>query len=189
VQSRLQHLLSITNSQIYARSCAVEEISSIESKKFIEANHLQGYASSTINLALKDTTGVIVSVMTFAKPRFNNKYDYEIIRFCSSTSVVGGASKLFKYFINKYMGNSVLSYSDNRWGNGFVYKQLGFGYKTTTVGYTYTDYKHRYSRNQFQKHKLVKMGYDFSLSEFEIMKSRGFDRIWDCGQTSWIYSK
>ena len=189
VKSRLQHLLGITNSQIYARSCAVEETSGNEVREFIEANHLQGYASSTINLVLKDTTGAIVSVMTFAKPRFNNKYDYEIIRFCSSTSVVGSASKLFKYFISKYNPSSVLSYSDNRWGNGSVYKQLGFEYKTTTVGYTYTDYKHRYSRNQFQKHKLVEMGHESYLSESEIMKSRGYDRIWDCGQTSWIYSK
>lgn len=126
--------------------------------------------------------------MTFAKPRFSNKYDYEIIRFCSSISVVGAASKLFKYFVNKYKPTSVLSYSDSRWGTGSVYKQLGFEYKTTTVGYTYTDYKQRYSRNQFQKHKLVEIGYDSNLSESEIMKSRGYDRIWDCGQTSWVFT-
>ena len=188
VKSRLQHILDITNSRIYAKSCAVEEISNDLAKEFIEANHLQGYANSSVNLALKDTTSTIVSVMTFAKPRFNNKYDYEIIRFCSSTSVVGGASKLFKYFVNKYSPTSILSYSDNRWGNGTVYKQLGFEYKTTTVGYTYTDYKQRYSRNQFQKHKLVGLGYDSKLSESEIMKSRGYDRIWDCGQTSWVFT-
>jgi hypothetical protein len=188
VESRLQNLLGITNKRIYARQCLVEEITTDVAKDFINTHHLQGYSNSTINLALKDTLNNIVSVMTFAKPRFNNKYENEIIRFCSSGSVVGGASKLFDYFIKKYNPTSILSYSDNRWGNGSVYEHLGFKFKSLNIGYTYTDYKNRYTRNQYQKHKLVKLGYDSSLSEAEIMKSRGYDRIWDCGQTTWVYS-
>ena len=38
----------------------------------------------------------LVSVMTFRKPRFNKKFEYEIIRFCSSANIVG-ASKLFQF--------------------------------------------------------------------------------------------
>ena len=38
--------------------------------------------------------------MTFAKPRFNSGYDYELVRYCSIkfTTIVGGASKLLNYF-------------------------------------------------------------------------------------------
>ena len=49
--------------------------------------------------------------MTFSKPRFNNQYDYELIRFCSlkGFNVIGGASKLWKYFLKKYNPKSVIS--------------------------------------------------------------------------------
>jgi hypothetical protein len=63
---------------------------------------------------------------------------------------------------------------------------MGFTRISETVGYYYTDYHKRYNRMQFQKHKLVKEGYDSSLSEWEIMQSKKYDRIWDCGQITWV---
>ena len=41
----------------------------------------------------------------------------------------------------------------------------------------------------FQKFKLKNklQKFDESLSEWENMKANGFDRIWDCGHTKWIY--
>lgn len=42
---------------------------------------------------------------------------------------------------------------------------------------------------QFQKHKLVKLGCDSLLTEWEIMQNLGYDRIWDCGQTTWVWNK
>jgi hypothetical protein len=84
---------------------------------------------------------------------------------------------------------SAISYSDNRYFNGTVYSTLGFTKKKTTVGYFYTNYRARYDRQRFQKHKLVKSGADSNLTEFQIMTERGYDRIWDCGQTAWEYIK
>ena len=40
---------------------------------------------------------------------------------------------------------------------------------------------------KFEKAKLVKMGYDASLSEWEILQSLGYDRIWDFGKIRWKY--
>ena len=41
----------------------------------------------------------------------------------------------------------------------------------------------------FQKHLLKSKlpTFDETLSEWENMKNNGFDRIWDCGTTKWIY--
>lgn len=46
--------------------------------------------------------------------RFNKKYEYELSRFCSKNicNVIGGASKLWKYFIKTYNPLSVISYSN-----------------------------------------------------------------------------
>lgn len=47
----------------------------------------------------------------------------------------------------------------------------------------------RYNRIHYQKYKLVKAGYDPALSEWEIMKEQGYDRIWNCGQSTWTWDK
>jgi hypothetical protein len=41
----------------------------------------------------------------------------------------------------------------------------------------------------FQKSKLKNklQKFDESLSEWENMKANGFDRIWDCGHSKWIF--
>ena len=173
---------------LFARKCEVKEISVAEAKQFIMSNHLQGYTGSSIRVGLFHDD-VLISVMTFGKPRYNSNNEWELIRYCSIAQVTGGASRLFSYFNATYSPKSIVSYSDNRWFTGRLYEQLGFTKEKTTIGYTYTDYKKRYDRTQFQKHKLVNEGYDPALSEWHIMQSRGFDRIWDCGQTMWEYHR
>lgn len=81
----------------------------------------------------------------------------------------------------------MISYSDNRWGNGKVYSYLGMIKKSESIGFFYTDYKQRFNRMQFQKHKLVSEGCNPKLTEWKIMQQKGVDRIWDCGQTLWVY--
>jgi hypothetical protein len=124
--------------------------------------------------------------MTFGKSRYNKSDDWELIRYCSTHKVVGGASKMMKYFLEKYRPTKLISYSDNRYFTGKVYEEMGFSRVAETIGYYYTDYHKRYNRLQFQKHKLVQEGYDKSLTEWEIMQQKKYDRIWDCGQITWI---
>ncbi len=49
----------------------------------------------------------------------------------------------------------------------------------------------RFSRLQFQKHKLKNIleNFDPNLTEWENMQLNGFDRIWDCGNLVFSYSK
>jgi hypothetical protein len=42
-----------------------------------------------------------------------------------------------------------------------------------------------YHRSNFTKIKLVKDGHSNKLTEWEIMQSIGYDRIWDCGNAKW----
>jgi hypothetical protein len=188
VKSRLRNLMKLNTKSIFARKTEFKVINSKLADEFTENYHLQGKMKSNINLGLY-FDNELVSCMTFSKPRFNKNYDYELIRFCSKYNVVGAASKLFSNFIKLYQPNKIVSYSDNRWGTGSVYEKLGFKYLSEAVGYFYTDYKNRYNRIHYQKYKLVKAGYDPALSEWEIMKEQGYDRIWDCGQSTWTWDK
>ena len=96
------------------------------SKIFLNNNHIQGNDKSQIYLGLYYNEELI-SVMTFGSPRIAmgnknknyNKNSYELIRFCNklNTNVVGGASKLLKYFIKNYKPEHIFSFADLRWSN------------------------------------------------------------------------
>ena len=172
------------NNKIYARKCIIKELEYKEIKDFLIENHLQGSCVSKINLGLFYNEE-LVEVMTFGKPRFNKKYDYELLRLCTKkySNVIGGASKLFKYFIQKYKG-SIISYANRRFSNGNIYKQLGFKeLNKTEPNYWYVNGFEILSRYQCQKHKLNSLLEDFKpeLSEYENMSNNGYFRIYDCG--------
>ena len=172
------------NTKIYARKCIIKELEYKEVKDFLNTNHLQGTCPSKINLGLF-YNGELVEVMTFGKPRFNKKYDYELLRLCTKkySNVIGGASKLLKYFKEKYNG-SIISYANRRFSNGNIYKQLGFKeLKKTEPNYWYVNEDEILSRYQCQKHKLKNILEDFKpeLSESENMTNNGYFRIYDCG--------
>lgn len=195
VKSRLKSKLGINN-KIYARKTKVVEISSNDAKEFCDLNHIQGGVFSKINLGL-ELDNEIVAVMSFSKPNITrgkskDNYDYELIRFCNKldTNVIGGASKLFKYFIKKYNPQTIISYSDNRWGNGSLYNILGFEFnKNTSPNYWYVKNGHRYHRYNFTKHKLIEKGYNKNKSESQIMTELGYGKIWDCGHAKWVWKK
>ena len=179
------------NEKLYARKCEVKEIKFKEASEFLEENHLQGACNSKINLGLfKDNE--LVSVMTFGKSRFNKQYDWELLRFCSkkNLNVVGGASKLLKYFRNKNTG-SIISYANRRWSNGSLYEKLGFTNKgKTSPNYFYFKKKSSelLSRVKFQKHKLKNIleNFDENLSETQNMLNHGYRQIFDCGNLVYV---
>jgi len=194
VKSILSNMLGKTEKTIFARKCKIEEISPKESSEFLKENHIQGVDHPTVRLGLFSGDKV-VSVMTFCKSRFSKNYEWEMSRFCNrlNTSIVGGASKLFKYFIKKYNPKNVVSYSDRRYFNGLVYLNLGFEFIDNTppnYHYILNGYSNVQNRINWQKHKLKEklLGFDETLTEWENMKNHGFDRIWDCGHGKWVYS-
>ena len=170
---------------IAARKCEVIECTAHQATEFINEHHLQGYTPSEIKIGLT-FDDKLVAIMTFGKSRFSKSDQWEIIRYCSSMNITGGANKLLKNFIKNHNPSCIVSYSDNRYFTGAVYESMGFEQRDESIGYFYTDYKNRFNRMKFQKHKLVEQGYDALMTEWEIMQLKKFDRIWDCGQIKWV---
>ena len=124
----------LQENRIYARNCKIKEISVEEYKNFCIKNHIQGYKKASIKLGLF-YQNTLVQIASFNKVtnmgkavKTNKKYDYEWVRGCpaSNTVIIGGTSKLFKYFIKNYNPTSVLCYADWNLFNGNGYKQCGF---------------------------------------------------------------
>ena len=191
VKSMIDSKLGLTENKIYARKCIIKEVDNNIAKQFLDSNHLQeGKYIGKIRLGLYYNSN-LVSIMTFAKPRFNKNYDYELIRFCNiiNTNVIGGASKLLSYFRKNYKG-SIISYANRRFSNGKLYETLGFNLlNETEPNYFYIDgYNNMYSRNMFQKHKLkdILKDFDNNLSEHENMLNNGYHRVYDCGNLVYV---
>jgi len=121
----------------------------------------------------------------------SKKNHYELLRFCSqiNTTVVGGASKLFTYFLKNYEPESVISYADRCWSNGNLYRRLGFKeVSITKPNYYYVIGQVRKNRFNYRKDKLVKMGHDKNKSESLIMEELGYHKIYDSGNLKYEWS-
>ena len=183
VKSILKSKFGVLDSSVFARKCKSVKLDNIEAKNFYNNNHLQGFSPGNHTALIYNNE--IVSCITVGVPRFNKKYKSEIIRFCNKkfVSVVGGLSKLISNILSDD-NNSIITYSDARYGTGSGYLRCGFNFVTmTNPGYYYVKNLNRESRLKYQKHKLKNLleVYDPNLSEWENMKLNGFDRIWDCG--------
>jgi hypothetical protein len=183
IKNRLKNILS-KDKTIFARKCIIQGVSKSDSKIFLNDNHIQGDCSDSIRYGLYYDNNLI-SLMTFGKPRFNNNYEWELIRYCSKNTVIGGASKLLKHFETLHTG-SIISYANRNWTskNNNLYLTLGF----QEVSQTHPNYVWIFrdtilSRYQTQKNKLLKMfpDVDNNLSENEIMTLKGFFKVYDCG--------
>ena len=196
VKSMLSNIFKKTQNKLYARKCEIKEITNKESCAFLEENHIQGRINGKINVGLF-YNDELVSLMSFGDRRINmgskpdKNGEYELLRFCNKldTNVVGGASKLFNYFKNKYEFNKIISYCDLRWSAGDLYHILGFKeIGRSQPNYFYLIGNNRKNRFKYRKSELVKEGFDKNKSEHEIMLERGIYRIYDCGNLIFEYN-
>lgn len=192
VKSILLSRFKLLSSRVYARKCTIKEINDTKIiRGFLDNNHIQGYTHASTSLGLYNNNE-LVSLMTFGKNRFNkNSNEYEMVRFCNklNTNVVGGASKLFKYFVSKN-NSDIVSFADRRWFNGNLYNQLGFDFiKFTSPSYFYWKDSKILNRMSCQKHKLNKLLDNFNdkETEYQNMLNNGYRRVWDCGNYKFKY--
>lgn len=190
VKDRIISLMHAGRKRIHARKCVVKEINALDCNRFLDTNHLQGHDNSSIRYGLFHENE-LVAVMTFGKPRFNRKYDWELVRFASKLgmAVQGGASKLLSVFEKSHSG-TIISYADRRYSNGNSYDRIGFKcIGKSKPNYCWTKQKTRLSRYICQKKKLRRIlgnSFDENLTEYENMTKNGYDKIYDCGNLIYV---
>jgi hypothetical protein len=195
IKSIIKNKLGLNAEKIYGRNTLIKILDNDEKKKFLEENHLQGNINGFLNLGLFYQEK-LVSVMCFGKKRMitnsltENNHEYELLRYCNkiNCSIIGGASKLFKYFINNYEVNKIISYASLDISNGGIYEKMGFK-DNGFIGLNYWWVKDgkKYHRSNFMKYKLIKEGFDEKMTEDEIMYTKKYYKLWGCGNSKWIY--
>lgn len=196
IKSIIRSNINLHDSRIYARNCKISKLSNKECKDFLNKNHIQGWCVSKYRYALIHN-GEIISILTAGKKRLNlgfksNPSDngIEILRFCNKLNniVVGGFSKLLKYMMKDVVVDKVITYSDMSMFTGDVYVKNNFKFAGfTDPGYYYIIKGIKRNRFNFSKSKLIKMGFDISKTEREIMFENNYYRIYDCGNSKFEY--
>jgi len=195
VKSIIKNKLGIKERVIYGRKCKINLLDKDTEIDFLNKNHIQGFVGSNVCYGLY-FNDELVSLMSFGGLRksLGHKKEegvYEMLRFCNKldTKVLGGASKLFKYFLKNNSPKRVITYSDRRYFNGELYQTLGFNNNgVTKPNYFYTIKHSRFNRYKYRKDVLVKESFDPNKTEEQIMRERGYLRIWDCGNVRWEYT-
>lgn len=195
VCSKLAHFLHVAKlPKVYGRNCKIREISSMEAKAFLEKNHIQGYAKASIYLgAFCDDE--IVGAMSFLRNGKEN--EWELNRFASDIkkNSCGVGGKLFYYFIKNYSPDEVKSFADRRWcfKEENLYTKLGFKKEKVLA----PDYRYLMGGKCIRHHKFgfrksilsKKYGLPMTLTESEMAKAIGANKIWDCGLIKYVWKK
>lgn len=181
---------------LYARNLEIKEVPKKECDEFLNAFHLQNTCKEqTIRYGLYKND-VLIQIMTFGKPRYNKNYEYELLRLCSHKDykIVGGAEKIFKYILDKYKPESIISYCDNSKFTGLVYEKLGFekhkSPKPSKHWYN-TKTKQHITDNLLRQRgfdQLFNANYGKGTSNEELMIEYNFLTVYDCGQMTFIFT-
>ena len=188
------------NSTVYARKTKVAVLTESEEKSFFEKNHLQGYVRSKVSYGLKNNNGELVAAMSFSVPRYGNVEDaeWELLRFAnkSGISVVGGASKLFSYFVRENNPETVMSFCNYDISTGNLYEHLNFEYvRTTDPSYYWvnlTDSSEWYSWyliNSKGVDNVFGTNYGKDASNIDLMLDMGYVRVYNSGNKVYLWKK
>jgi len=187
IKSRIKNLLGCNEKSIGARHYVPRIIRSAETRTLLDTHHIQGFVKGSSAIGLYDGEILKSTMIIDLKKNY-----YEIVRFCSDGSNIPGAfSKLLKFWIkNNPSTKEIISFSDNSYSSGKLYKSAGFELQRE-IGpmYYVTDYAYRYRRENFMKRCLKKNYpkiYSENKTEREMTLELGFDYIWDCGKKVWI---
>lgn len=177
-----------------ARKCVVSSLDAGTSNAFLEKYHFQGAEKSARFRYGLFHDGVLVASLCIGKSRYTDD-EYEIIRYCARPDygVSGGFMKLLRYFINSTGARGrVVSYMDldKRFSCSNVYERNGFRLEKITQP-DYAWYKKSgmpvLSRYETTKARLIKQGYDSDMTEVEIMRGRGYFRVFGSGSKRYVY--
>ena len=191
VKSFIRQKLGKVKNRIYARKCIVEEIDFRLAKQFLDENHIDGFTPVKLFIALK-YENEIVSVISLKFWKQESRWEIDKFANKKDFVIVGGFSKLFKYFVSKYNPEWITTFSHidlNNIKENVVYGKNGFKfvYITSPTYFYFDDNLIRRHRRFFQKKRLLKM-FDWAtikMTEKEITDKAGFIRVYNSGNFKW----
>jgi len=167
--------------------CLLKQINTIEANRFYDKFHYIGKCNPTNNYGAFFNDKLIACI-SFGRPtRQNSKFEYELLRMASDPicRIHGIWTKLLSVFIKDKSPFSIVSFSDNRLFSGDVYTKMGFILNgLVKPDYYWTNGYKRFHKSTMRKKESEK---NTGMTETEIRKLQGYDKIWDLGKKRWAY--
>lgn len=174
-----------------ARSLDIDlQLQDDEAAELYDEVHIQGTAGGPAvhHVGLRDGKQ-LVAAMRFVMPSTCRSRHQGLLlqRFASArgTRIRGGASRLLRAVTRRQL-TPVVSFSDNRYTNGDLYRALGF----VCVEHLAPDYMYYrdgqlVNKSRLQKRQLLRHGGDPGATEYELADDQGWLRLFDAGKKTW----
>lgn len=129
----VKNALGLSEEKIYARKCKIVVKNSADMKEFFDKNNIQGFRPGKFSICLEYNNEIVMAYQMGSAFFGKGKYEWEVIRGATKLgyNVIGGASKIWKYFLREYKPNSCVYYIDYNYFNGNSLPHLGLQYVTT----------------------------------------------------------
>ena len=187
VTSRLAELypeLNVVTSKVFARKTSVAVLSTEDAKLFLGLNHVQGFASGSYYLGLKDAEGVVKALMVLKKEAGET---LNIVRYATAGSVTGGFTKLLKHATKTYLPSLFITFADHTISDGGLYESHGFETdRVLSPDYMYVvggERKHKFGYRLKRFKNDDSLVWQEGLTERELALLNNLPRIWDAGKT------
>ena len=186
--------LGICDKKLHGRKCIVKEVDKDVAQQFFDDYHIQGKNSLTIITFGLFYDNELVGVMSMGRHHRQGSDVKQVVldRLCfkDGVSVNGGSSKLLnacKIWAKANGYNKIISFSDNRWSAGKVYKAMGFTMEHESgPDYSYVNVKNPKERISKQSQQKKLTGCPADKTETQWAHENGLARIWDCGKRRWV---
>lgn len=180
--------------RIHARSTEVAIVDTMAASTFFNANHLQGASQPQCSIGLFSGSNM-VACMSFGMARSirrnTDKELWELQRYASTYTIVGGAGRILNHFIKLNLCHTLISYSDTRLFKGSMYEKLGFTLEhETNPDYCYVSRNPKVGRvhkSKFQRKHLPNKLNNFDPEKTEVQNcyDNGWYQLFDCGKKKW----
>ena len=112
---------------------------------------------------------------------------------CIEYNVIGGASKLFKFAVNSFNLNNIISYCDLSKFNGDVYEKIGMRHiRDTKPNKIWSKNRRKITDNLLRQRgydQLFNTSFGKGTSNDELMIKDNWLPVYDCGQCVFEYRK
>jgi len=186
VECMIRAKLGLVSGRVFARKCLVVQPDKGSVKEFLDENHIQGSVGLSFCMGL-EFEGELVAVCGFRK---RSEGVWELSRYASSLSVVGGFSRLVKAAEGLCGSGVFVSFADRGVSDGGLYSGngwvldavLGPDYKYVSGGVR--EHKFNFRKGRFETDS--ELLFDPELSESELALLNGLTRVWDSGKLRFV---
>ncbi len=184
VHRMLAHKLGVSGQRrVSGSKTRVVELSKVDAFPFLEENHIQGKASGSYYLGLREkATDELVAVMVLKRTKDVLSLD----RYATSAVVLGGQSKILSWVDKNITYSKMITFADQSLSDGGLYTGTGWVQEAVLPpDYRYLvnnrrEHKFNYRLKRFREDPNLR--FEEGLTERELANLNGLHRVYDHGK-------